>query len=61
MNGGCKKAHKRVKKESSTPHTHLIPADGTGVFPFEPFINALGMEDMVTKEFFKGFFLDKFH
>lgn len=58
---GCKKADKRVNKEISTPHTHLIPADGTGIFPFEPFIDALGMEDMVAKEFLKGFFLHKFH
>jgi hypothetical protein len=37
----------------------LIAADGTGIFSFEPLIDALSMEDVVTEKFFEGLFFGK--
>ncbi len=53
---GNKKVQTLIESGS---RSHLITTDGTGIFPFQPLIDALSMEDVVTEEFLEGFFLNK--
>ena len=43
-----------MSRRESTCDAHLVSADGTGVFPYEPLVDAVGMELMVAEEFFEG-------